>query len=96
MGYNTDYDITNNSEEVQQALREKSGYNYFSSITWYDHEADCKAVSLMFPGVLVDISGNGEEFGDIWQKYFQDGKMQVCEAKITFDPFDPKLLKQDK
>lgn len=93
MGYCTDYDITNNSEEVQEAIREKSGYDYFSDITWYDHSSDCKEVSLMFPEVVIELSGEGEEAGDIWKKYFQDGKMQVCEAVITFAPFDPKLLK---
>lgn len=63
------------------------------SCKWYDHEEDLKRVSERFPTVLFTLSGEGEESGDIWRKYFKDGKMQKCEAKITFDEFDEAKLK---
>lgn len=63
------------------------------SVKWYNHEADMKALSYKFPGVLFTLFGEGEESGDIWKKYFQDGKMQFCKAVIDFPKFDAKLLK---
>lgn len=60
---------------------------------WYDHEDDMKEFSRMFPNLVFELSGEGEESGDIWKKYFRDGKMQKCEAKIIFDSFDETKLK---
>jgi len=72
--------------------------------TWYDHEDDMKRFSKFFPDVLFELSGEGENSGDmlsgegensgdIWRKYFLDGKMQIVNAKITFDDFDEEKLK---
>jgi len=36
------------------------------------------------------ISGYGEENGDIWRKYFKNGKTHFSKAKIVFDDFDPE------
>jgi hypothetical protein len=59
---------------------------------WYGHEIDLAALSLRFPGVLFTLRGEGEEAGDIWYKYFLDGKVQVCRAIVTFPPFDATRL----
>ena len=59
---------------------------------WYDHEDDMKVFSRKFPTLLFKLEGKGEESGDMWVKYFRDGKMQVCEAKITFDDYDESKL----
>lgn len=62
-------------------------------IKWYNHEADMRAFSKAFPDVVFKLGGCGEESEDIWAKYFQNGKMQLCKAVITIEPFDPKKLK---
>lgn len=60
---------------------------------WYEHEDFFKKITKEYPGVLVELYGEGEEAGDIWIKYFKDGKMQLCEAQIVFDSFDESKLK---
>jgi len=79
-----------------------TGYNLMSfykndgsadSCKWYGHEEDMKELSTRFPDFLFTLSGEGEESGDIWTKYFLGGKMQVAKAVIVVPEFDPKLLK---
>lgn len=63
------------------------------STKWYDHENDFKEFSKKYPTLLFILNGVGEEYGDTWIKYFQNGKMQECKAKITFDEFDLEKLR---
>lgn len=63
------------------------------SCKWYDHESNLKMFSKEYPDYLFELSGEGEESGDIWKKYFHDGKIQTCKSVITFEKFDEKKLK---
>jgi len=45
------------------------------------------------PRVLLTLNGEGEESGDIWVKYYLNGKMQYEHSKIVLGPFDPSKLK---
>ena len=38
------------------------------------------------------LKGEGVDPGDIWQRYFKNGKTQLCEAKISFDEYDENKL----
>ena len=51
-----------------------------------------REISRKYKDVLFKLSGEGEETGDLWVKYFKNGKMQHCEARIEFDPFDEKKM----
>ena len=69
-------------------------YNPFEdNCKWYEHEKDMRAVSSKYPETLFLLEGEGEESGDIWKKYFLNGKMQTCKSIITFEEFDKSKLK---
>lgn len=96
MGYYTRFEISTQpaSDEVVDAVKEISGYQYVfdDECKWYDHEDNCKTVSKMYPEVLIELSGEGEESGDIWKKYFLNGKMQICKAMLTFPKFNIEMM----
>ena len=68
-----------------------SGYE--DTCKWYEHEKELREISAKIPGVIITLEGKGEEQGDHWIKYFMNGKMQYCPAKVTFDDFDMDKLK---
>lgn len=71
--------------EVLDRVLKVSDYNPFEDrCKWYDHENVMKEVSKRFPGVLLVLSGVGEEYPDIWRKYFLDGKMVRVNAELHF------------
>jgi hypothetical protein len=98
MGYCTDYDFSNNRQEVIDAINEISGYSdcdygEYQGVKWYHHHEHMKQVSLMFPDEVLMLKGVGEEQGDIWKAYYKSGKVQIAKAVITFEPFDESKLK---
>lgn len=105
MGYNTSYNLTLRNEgdrfyAIVEALKEKEVVGYalddfletYDSVKWYDHEQDMKEVSKQFPDIIFELHGEGEDTGDIWDKYFKNGKIQVCRAEIVIPPFDESKL----
>lgn len=66
--------------------------NQADSMTFYSHEEPMLALSKRHPDVICVLSGEGEEAGDIWKKYFKNGKMQECRARIEFDEYDEEKL----
>ena len=74
---------------LEETLKHKSGYR----CKWYEHQKHMKHFSKQFPTTLFTLSGEGEEPGDLWKKYFLNGKIQVANAKITYDKFDARKLK---
>lgn len=93
------------NDRVQQVLakeKERNAGEYMHGIEsdgssadtckWYDHVKEMAEFSKKFPDVLFILSGEGEESGDIWRKYFLDGKVQVSKVKIEFDEFDQDKL----
>jgi len=97
VGYYTRFTIKaeRHLDDVIELAEEISGYTlneYSHDIKWYSHVDDMRKVSLDFPDNLITLEGVGEEDGDMWKKYFYNGKCQVAEAIITYEPFDPLKL----
>lgn len=94
MGYYTQYDISENSEEIIEAIENKSGYSCIGEdvIKWYSCRQDMREVSLLFPDTVLVVSGEGEESGDIWKAYYKNGKEQMEKARIVIADFDESKL----
>ena len=63
---------------------------------WYEHTEDMRKISEKYQNVIFSLYGNGEEDGDMWVKYFMNGKVQTEDAVITYADFDPKKLMDRK
>lgn len=59
------------------------------AFNWYDHEKDMLAASVTFPDWIFELSGEGEDYGDIWVKWFWNGKMQGGRAELVLPQFNP-------
>lgn len=83
-------DLRSSYEEADYCLDENGLSEEMGK--WYQHEEDFRSFSKANPEILFVLSGEGEESGDIWKKYFLAGKCQVEKAKVVIAPFDPKKL----
>lgn len=52
------------------------------SVKWHDHDEHMREISKDVPNVVLLLSGEGEDSGDIWNKYYLNGKCQECFAQI--------------
>lgn len=106
MGYYTRFELKvhegdRNIEDILKESQEFDGLDYAMDesgegeepVKWYSHVKDMLSLSEKYPDVVFSLKGDGEEQGDSWFKYFRDGKMQECYAKIEYDPYDESKLK---
>jgi hypothetical protein len=90
VGYYTKYSIFEcvgaDLAKVKQTIRKVSGYDNFEGecVKWYLHEDDMKKMSLLFPGVTIVLDGSGEDYPDLWRKWFKDGKMKYSLGRVVF------------
>jgi hypothetical protein len=97
MGYYTRFTlstVTNyDGNDYKELLVETLDFSPFSdSCKWYDHELDMIGFSEAYPKTVFKLEGEGEDSGDLWVKYFKNGRMQKCQAKIVYDEFDESKL----
>ena len=98
MGYYTHYSIHiqnyYSDQEPEEFVAENTDYGnpFGDECKWYDHEEDMIKISKKYPEMVFHLHGEGEETGDIWDKHFKNGKMQVCKAKIVIPPYDENQL----
>lgn len=59
---------------------------------WYDHDTDMIRFSKMYPDILIELSGEGEENGDQWKSYYKNGKMKLIRPEIVWPEFKESML----
>lgn len=91
------YDSAEFSPELVEALNEffeqVNEDQAYTNSKWYDFESDMRVLSEKFPSLLFVVHGEGEESADLWDCYVQNGKLQMCQAKITYPPYDKERMK---
>lgn len=71
----------NNGDDYYGLLSEESA-------KWYDHEKAIIELSKEFPDFVFMLSGDGEEQGDVWKKYFHNGYVEAHVPKMTWPGFN--------
>ena len=103
MGYLTNYTLTVYTSDMKKItdsgdfdnpmIKNFHDYDFWeNTCLWEDPEGDMKRYSKLHPNAIFQLHGEGEDNFDIWEKWFVNGKMQVCETKIAISPFDPSQL----
>lgn len=67
---------------------EWSGYG-----KWYDCREDMLLLSTKFPEMLFTLHGDGDETGDLWYEYYNNGRLQRCPAEIVYPVYEEEKLK---
>lgn len=89
------------SPEIKEAYTTHPGYDYavdedgdsYDEVKWYDHDDDMLEHSRKYPNLVFRLTGEGEESGDQWCTYYQNGKSKTHKAEEWVPPeFDPKEL----
>jgi hypothetical protein len=107
MGYYTRYELSSPTKDnvdwegIVADLRFAGGYPVAAlnadgtqnqECKWYEHEEEMKKFSKKYPDMIFVLKGEGEESGDMWIKYFKNGKMQNAQISWTFEEYDPSKL----
>lgn len=59
---------------------------------WYEWEVDMLGLSHMYPALVFQLTGHGEESGDVWRAWFFDGE---CEFYKRIDEEEALRLPDD-
>jgi hypothetical protein len=51
-----------------------------------------KKISLKFPNIIFTLRGEDQNNGNVWVKYFKEGKMHIAATTISFEKFNSKKL----
>lgn len=103
MGYYTRYELQSEpniieTDDFKEKFNQVCGDNEYDYVIeedckWYQHDENMRDISKLYPFTLFMLDGSGEETGDIWRKYFFNGRMQFCKAAIVFEDFNENNLK---
>jgi hypothetical protein len=77
----------------EEQISERYDTWFDGEVKWYEWEENMREYSKEYPAVVFELSGEGDESGDIWRCYFWNGKKQYCQARIVFDEFDEEQLR---
>ena len=78
--------------DVSKISPGRVGWYFDDSMKWYDNYDDMIEISKKFPDITFVLEGEGEEAGDLWVKYFNNGEGEECYAEIVYpQPKNPKF-----
>lgn len=80
-----DMEIEPHDEDILNELLDKFQPKNYDSVF--------NEFSIKYPELLFTLIAQEDENGDIWVRYYKNGKCQFAPAIITFDEFDEKKLK---
>lgn len=83
-------ELRNQYENAEHAIDKFGGVNSCSN--WYEYESDMRKFSMLYPTNIFELTINNM-VEDAIIVYFKNGKMQICEAVVTFEPFDENKLR---
>ena len=64
------------------------GNTFWAYNVWTDEDdLSMRLLSRKYPDFFFELNGEGETGGDMWNRYFQNGKMQLSQAEITYPPY---------
>lgn len=105
MGYYTNYSLYVESDNIAPDLFEQIKYEvqkmnvlgwgwgrWSTYDKWYDYNQDMLLLSKKFPEVLFYLHGEGDNEEDLWDAYYQNGKVQNCHAEIIYPPYDENKM----
>lgn len=63
---------------------------------WYEYKDDMIKLSLEFKDLYFNLSGYGEESGDVWKKVFHNGKVIASWTLQATEPDFEELLQDHR
>lgn len=62
----------------------KYGFGDGETYKWYGYDSDMLGLSDKYRNLLFELTGEGEESGDLWKSWYRNGKSVRAEAQIVF------------
>lgn len=81
--------FTEHDEKAKQASIDCHG-----PVNWSTWKEDMIEISRMFPDVRFRLAGSCDYPDDNWHSYFENGKVEECNAIITYE--QPVEIRWDK
>jgi hypothetical protein len=109
MGYYTHYKLSARtidgkaSDLPQEAFSlggeawETSGVDAIPSgceVKWYGHDSDMVQLSTRHQDIVFVLDGDGEEAGDVWRKFYLNGKMHCWRASVERPPLTQEIIER--
>lgn len=98
MGYSTRYKFTKidgpDASAFRATLDSIAGFDtvYFNDVAkWYEHEAHVAKAMKLTAMSAVDLHGEGEKQGDVWDKEFR-----LVDGAVTVKTFKYRLVREEE